>query len=165
MTTVRWAWATVVLVAVLVSVFLGTLLVITPVTRRMDADAYVEVQRAMVNHVTPIVSLALVSALLCTLVALRTARRDQTSSRLLAVALACLVVIGISSLAVNVPINGHLNAWRGHVPPSTRTRLRDRWDLFHVVRTALSVGALVASMRVAVTARSDDGSTRAVTAA
>jgi hypothetical protein len=132
----------VVLLVVLVSVFLGTLLVITPVTRGFDADMYIRVQQPMTRHMAPFVSGVGVLAGLATAAAAWRLRRAGLPWRWPMVAFACLVAVGVLSLLVNVPIDRDLWNWSPSRPPSDWATVRDRWDAFHVVRTTLAVVAL-----------------------
>lgn len=130
------------LLVVLVSVFLGTLLVITPVTRALDAETYIRIQQPMTQHVTPLASVVGVLAGLATGALAWRLRRARLLSRLAILAFACLVALGISSVVVNVPINTELQGWSPTRPPSDWSSVRDQWDAFHLLRTALSVFAL-----------------------
>jgi hypothetical protein len=132
------------LLRVLVSVFLGTLIVVAPVTRAFNVDTYLRVQRLMTDHVTPIVTAVAVLAALATAIAAWRLRRAGAAWRGPAVALACLLAVGVSSMVVSVPINHDLHAWSLTGPPPDWTAVRDRWDEFHVLRTALTVVALTA---------------------
>jgi hypothetical protein len=134
--------AALVLFVVLVSIFLGTLLVITPVIRDFDAATYIRVQQAMTRHVTPIVTGVIGLAAAVTVAVAWEARSRRASWRWPLVALACLAGIALSSVVINVPINANLQSWSPTRPPTNWGTLRDRWDAFHVLRTGLSVGGL-----------------------
>ena len=136
------------LLGVLVSIFLGTLLTVTPVLRGFDAETYLRVQRPMTENVTPIVSAVGVLAALATGVAAWRLRRGGAAWRWPLLALGCLVAAGVSSAVVNVPINGQLQHWSATHPPSNWTATRDRWDEFHVVRTVLALVALACMVRL-----------------
>jgi hypothetical protein len=140
------------LLVILVSVFLGTLLVITPVTRGLDAETYIRIQQPMTQHVTPLASVVGVLAGLSTGALAWHLRRARFLSRLAIIAFACLVGLGISSALVNVPINSELQGWSPTRPPSNWSSVRDQWDAFHVLRTvlaAVALGCVLALARVA----------------
>jgi hypothetical protein len=139
----------VLLLGVLVSLFLGTLLVVTPVTRGFDADTYVRVQQPMTRHVTPIASGVGLLAGFASATAAWRLRRAGLSARWPMIAVACVLVLGVSSLLVNVPINTEVQSWSPHRPPSRWAAVRDRWDVFHVVRTTLAVIALACMVPMA----------------
>ncbi|MEY2422013.1 MAG: hypothetical protein QOI95_2080 [Acidimicrobiaceae bacterium] len=127
----------------LVSIFLGTLIAFTPVLRGLDAETYIRVQQPLTKHVTPIASgLGLISGVALVWIAVAYRRAGQRVPRSIVVAVLCLVGLGISSLLVNVPINSEVQKWSVSAPPSDWASVRDRWDLFHVLRTAMSSIAL-----------------------
>jgi uncharacterized membrane protein len=131
-----------VLLMILVSVFLGTLLVITPVTRGLSAETYIRIQQPMTQHVTPLASVVGALAGLATGALAWQLRRARRLSRLATIAFICLAALGISSIVVNVPINRELQGWSPSRPPGNWSSVRDEWDAFHALRTALSVVAL-----------------------
>jgi uncharacterized membrane protein len=68
------------------------------------------------------------------------------------VGVACTIVATITTLLVNVPINSEIiNAWSVNDPPADWARVRDRWNLFHAVRTVLAVVALFCLLLAAMT--------------
>jgi hypothetical protein len=46
------------------------------------------------------------------------------------------------TLAVNVPIDYEINQWTVNTLPPDWTATRDRWELFHTIRTFVSIAAL-----------------------
>jgi hypothetical protein len=132
---------------VLVTIFLGTLIAITPVTRSLDAETYIRVQQPMTRHVTPIASISgVVAGLAAVTLTVRRRRRNLPCGGLV-VAVVCLVTLGVSSLVVNVPINSDVQGWVAAHPPADWASVRDRWDIFHVIRSLLSLVAFYAVFR------------------
>jgi uncharacterized membrane protein len=148
------------LLMILVSVFLGTLLVITPVTRGLDAETYIRIQQPMTQHVTPLASVVGVLAGLATGALAWRLRRTRFASRVADLAFVCLVALGISSVIVNVPINRELQGWSPSRPPGDWSSIRDQWDAFHILRTALSVVALGCVLVLAQIALQREGADR-----
>ncbi len=71
---------------------------------------------------------------------------------LTAVGVACTIVATTTTLLVNVPINSEIiNVWSVNDPPADWVRVRDRWNLFHAVRTVLAVVALFCLLVAAIT--------------
>jgi uncharacterized membrane protein len=61
------------------------------------------------------------------------------------VALASLVLMAgalVVTLAVNVPIDYQINGWTANTLPSDWMARRDKWELYHTIRTFVSLGAL-----------------------
>ena len=48
-----------------------------------------------------------------------------------------------TTLAINVPINIAVGKWSPTSPPVEWERMRERWATFHIVRTVLSLAALL----------------------
>ena len=70
------------------------------------------------------------------------------------VGVACTIVATITTLLVNVPINSEIiNVWSVNNPPVDWAQVRDRWNLFHAVRTVLAVVALFCLLLAALTSQ------------
>lgn len=48
----------------------------------------------------------------------------------------------VVTLAVNVPIDYQINRWTANTLPPDWTATRDKWELYHTIRTFISLGAL-----------------------
>ena len=60
------------------------------------------------------------------------------------VGVVCTIALTATTLLVNVPINSEIiNVWSMNDPPADWAQVRDRWNLFHAVRTVLAVVALL----------------------
>ena len=56
----------------------------------------------------------------------------------------CTIVVVVSTLLVNVPINSEIiNVWSAQNPPADWEQVRDRWNFWHAFRTVLAVVAFV----------------------
>jgi hypothetical protein len=53
-----------------------------------------------------------------------------------------MVAALVVTLAVNVPIDYEINRWTTSTLPPDWTATRDRWQLYHTVRTFASLGSL-----------------------
>ena len=69
-------------------------------------------------------------------------RGRRTASGLAALALVLLLAAMVITLTINVPIDGQIAAWRVSTLPADWQAIRDRWEFFHGLRTALSVAGL-----------------------
>lgn len=62
---------------------------------------------------------------------------------LTAIGVVCTIVPTATTLLVNVPINSEIiNSWSVNYPPADWAQVRDRWNLFHAIRTVLAIVAL-----------------------
>jgi uncharacterized membrane protein len=67
---------------------------------------------------------------------------SRTVSIAFVLSLAGLVLIAADmavTLICNVPINKQVQSWNASAPPPDWAELRDRWEKFHTIRTALIV--------------------------
>lgn len=70
-------------------------------------------------------------------------RRRRRAALYLALASLLLFVIAlIITLAVNVPIDYEINSWTVDTLPADWTATRDRWQLYHTLRTFASLAGL-----------------------
>jgi hypothetical protein len=56
-----------------------------------------------------------------------------------------MVVALVLTLAVEVPIDHQIQDWTAATLPDDWRSIQARWELFHTIRTFLSVGAVVAA--------------------
>ena len=90
----------------------------------------------------PVVNtLVIASGLVVVLLLIRD--RKTWAFGLTGVGVACTIVAITTTLLVNVPIKSEtINVWSVSDPPADWAQVRDRWNLFHAIRTVLAVAAL-----------------------
>jgi len=140
--------------------FLLGVLVLENSLRGYDASVYTQVRKVELDSLDTLASVTLIPALLSTLVVAALVIRARGNDRwLLLGAVAVLVVVFVTSLAINLPINGDQADWSVQAPPSDWASVRDRWQLAHVVRTVSAVLAFCSLTAAAVirTVRSSTG--------
>ena len=75
-------------------------------------------------------------------------RARGNDRRVVLVAIALLLVVFATTLAINLPINADQPSWSVQNPPTDWASVRDRWQLAHLIRTAaalLAFGSLIGS--------------------
>jgi uncharacterized membrane protein len=55
-------------------------------------------------------------------------------------------VVLVITVALNIPINREVQSWQAGSAPPAWMAVRDRWLLFHWLRTAVGVGAFAAAV-------------------
>lgn len=131
--------------------FLLGVLVLEKSLRAYDGSVYTQVRQVELDSLDTLASVTLIPALLSTLVVAVLAIRARGNDRwLLLGAVALLVVVFVTTLAVNLPINSDQANWSVQAPPSDWASVRDRWQLAHVVRTVSAVLALCSLTAAAV---------------
>jgi hypothetical protein len=63
-----------------------------------------------------------------------------------------MVVALVVTLAVEVPIDNQIQDWTAATLPGDWRSIQSRWELFHTIRTFLSIGAVIAATISAVVA-------------
>jgi len=144
------------LYSLVVAVFWGTWFSLSRSIADLSADTFLEIGRTMIANLGGPMSILLPAAVLGTLVlvVLLARRHERVAATWTSVAFVLLVTSMVTTLAVNVPIDQEIQAWTTTTLPSTWEATRDRWELFHTIRTFLSLaGLLCLFASVLVTAR------------
>ncbi|WP_329002141.1 DUF1772 domain-containing protein [Kribbella sp. NBC_00709] len=126
--------------------FLVCVLVLENSLRGYDAAVYTQTRLVELDSLDKLASVTLIPALITTAVlAIRARGNDR---RVVLVAIALLIVVFATTLAINLPINSDQAAWSVQNPPSDWASVRDRWQVAHAIRTVAAVlafGLLVVS--------------------
>jgi uncharacterized membrane protein len=131
------------LVALLAGLLVG-IFIVEQALLEVSPSVYTAVQKPkheIFESIMPVVNtLVIVSGLV---VLLLIPDRRTWAFDLTVLGVACTIVATTTTLLVNVPINSEIiNVWSVNDPPADWARMRDRWNLFHAVRTVLAVVAL-----------------------
>ncbi|MFI5897025.1 anthrone oxygenase family protein [Actinoplanes sp. NPDC051513] len=122
--------------------FLLGVLVLEMSLRDYGAAVYTQVRQVELDSLDTLASATLIPALICTVIlAVLTFRARGNDRWLVLAALAMLALVFVTSLAVNLPINGDQTDWSVQSPPSDWASVRDRWQIAHAIR---AVAALLA---------------------
>lgn len=126
--------------------FLVCVLVLENSLRGYGASVYTQVRLVELDSLDRLASVTLIPAIITTVVlAIRARGNDR---RVVLVAVALLVVVFATTLAINLPINSDQSSWSVQNPPPDWAAVRDRWQLAHLIRTAaalLAFGTLIGS--------------------
>ncbi len=129
--------------------FLLCVLVLENSLRGYGAAVYTQVRQVELDSLDTLASVTLIPAIITTVVlAIRSRGNDR---RLVLAAVALLVLVFATSLAVNLPINGDQAGWSVQNPPADWASVRDRWQLAHLVRTAAALLAFASLIGAALT--------------
>ncbi len=127
--------------------FLVGVLVLENSLRGYGASVYTQVRMVELDSLDKLASITLIPALVCTLVLAVLVIRAKGNDRWLVVgAFALLTLVLVTTLVINLPINGDQVDWSVQSPPSDWASVRDRWQAAHVVRTVsavLAFGSLI----------------------
>jgi uncharacterized membrane protein len=137
---------TIVLFALVMGVFWGTWFSLSRTMDQLSAETFVAVGHQMIQNLGVPMAILLPLALLSALVtlALLWPRRPTAAFWWLAAGFALMAAALVVTLAVEVPIDNRIQAWTAATLPGDWRSIQARWELFHTLRTFLSIAALVA---------------------
>jgi uncharacterized membrane protein len=137
---------TIVLFALVMGVFWGTWFSLSRTMSQLSAETFVAIGHQMIQNLgvpmAILLPLALLSALV-TLALLWQARRTVAFWWLLTGFLLMVAALAIT-LVVEVPIDNQIKTWTAATLPGDWRSIQSRWELFHTIRTFLSIAAVVA---------------------
>jgi uncharacterized membrane protein len=125
-------------------VFWGTWFSLSRSVATLAPATFLEVGHTMIANLAGPMSVLMPATIVSVLVLVVVLyhRHDAHALVLSVVALALLVVSTVITLAVNVPIDGQIARWTVETLPGDWERIRNRWEFYHGLRTALTlVGA------------------------
>jgi uncharacterized membrane protein len=138
---------TIVLFALVMGVFWGTWFSLSRTMDQLSGETFVAVGHQMIQNLgvpmAILLPLALLSAL-ATLVLLGPRRRSAVFWWM-AAGFLLMVAALVITLAVEVPIDNQIQDWTAATLPADWRSIQSRWELWHTIRTFLSIGALVAA--------------------
>ena len=129
--------------------FLVAVLVLENSLRAYSAAVYTQVRLVELDSLDTLASVTLIPAIVTTVVLVIRARGNDRRVVLAAVAL--LIVVFATTLAINLPINGDQANWSVQSPPPDWASVRDRWQLAHLVRTVAALLAFGSLLTAALT--------------
>jgi uncharacterized membrane protein len=132
------------LVGLLAGLLVG-LLMVEVALLDVSATVYTTVQKPKHEVFEPIAAAYIVVVLSGLLILFLMDREFRSPAFVLTLAGVLFIIVSIiTTLLVNVPINTEImDTWSAQSPPADWAETRDRWNLFHAIRTVLMVAAFV----------------------
>jgi uncharacterized membrane protein len=158
---------TIVLFALVMGVFWGTWFSLSRTMDQLSAETFVAVGHQMIRNLGGPMAILLPLALLSALVtlALLWPQRRTAAFWWMAAGFLLMVAALVVTLAVEVPIDNRIETWTAATLPGDWRSIQSRWELFHTIRTFLSIAAVVAvTISGTVAARPDKPSSNEVSA-
>ena len=139
------------LLTLVAGVFWGTWFSLSRSIASISPSTFLEVGRTMIANLGGPMSVLMPAALLSTLPVLFLLFRQRLMRALVLASAGLLLFIAALTvtLAVNVPIDEEINRWTLDTFSSDWTATRDRWQVFHTIRTFASLaglGCMIASV-------------------
>ncbi len=137
---------TIVLFALVMGVFWGTWFSLSRTMDQLSGETFLAVGHQMIRNLGVPMAILMPLALLGALIALVLLwpRRRQAAFRWLLAGFVLMVGALVVTLAVEVPIDNRIQAWTAATLPADWRAIRAHWELFHTIRTFLSIAAVVA---------------------
>jgi uncharacterized membrane protein len=152
---IRLALATtIVLFALVMGVFWGTWFSLSRTMHRLSAETFLAVGHEMIRNLGVPMAILLPLALLSAVItlALLWPRRREAAFWWLLAGFLLMVAALVITLAVEVPIDNRIEGWTVATLPGDWRSIQSRWELFHTIRTLVSIAAVVAVTIAAVVA-------------
>lgn len=125
------------LFALVAGVFWGTWFGLARSMNSLTPETFLEVGKAFIANLGGPMSILLPVTLLSGLLVLIALFRQREMAAFYLAMTSLLLLIGVLvvTLVVNVPIDGEIEVWTIATLPRDWEQTRDRWDLYHTIRT------------------------------
>jgi uncharacterized membrane protein len=144
---------TIVLFALVMGVFWGTWFSLSRTMGQLSAETFLAVGHQMIRNLGGPMAILLPLSLLSALATLACCGRTGRGRVLVDGGRVLLMVAAlIVTLAVEVPIDNRIQAWTVATLPADWRSIQWRWELWHTIRTFLSIAAVVTATTSAVVA-------------
>jgi uncharacterized membrane protein len=147
---------TIVLFSLVMGVFWGTWFSLSRTMDQLSGETFVAVGHQMIQNLGVPMAILLPLALLSALVTLALLRQGRQTVAFWWVLAGFLLMVAalVITLAVEVPIDNQIQDWTAATLPADWRSIQSRWELWHTIRTFLSIAAVIAvTISAAVTAR------------
>ena len=116
--------------------FMITILVLELSLRKFDASVYTQVRKVELVRMDTLATATLIPTIIATAVVIAVGLKwGRPGLALSSVALGLLLVVLVTTVVVNLPINSDQLDWSVASPPSDWAHDRDRWQIAHAIRT------------------------------
>jgi Domain of unknown function (DUF1772) len=158
-----WQFISILLSALVTGVFWGTWLGLSRSIALLTPETFLTIGHTMIGNLGTVMAILMPAAILATLPVLFLLYRRRSGALYPTLGGFALFMIAlVVTLIVEVPIDNQIEAWTVASLPADWQQLRDRWELFHVIRTwvwviglaLLLLGALLVGDNSAVERRS-----------
>ena len=138
---------TIVLFALVMGVFWGTWFSLSRTMGRLSPETFLAVGHEMIRNLGVPMAILLPLALLSALVTLALQRSGGRTAAFWWMAAGFLLMVAalVITLAVEVPIDNQIETWTAATLPGDWRSIQTRWELWHTIRTFLSIAAVVAA--------------------
>jgi uncharacterized membrane protein len=131
------------LFALIMGVFWGTWFALSRSITSIAPQTFLDIgQTTIANLAAPMAILMLAALILCLGILLALFRTRTIAFYLTLAGFLCMIAALLITLLVNVPIDNQLKNWTVATLPADWQDIRERWELFHSLRTFISIASL-----------------------
>ena len=135
-----WQFISILLSALVTGVFWGTWLGLSRSIASLTPETFLTIGHTMIGNLGLVMAILMPAAILATLPVLFLLYRRRSWALYPTLAGFALFVIAlVITLIIEVPIDNQIEAWTVTSLPANWQQLRDQWELFHAIRTWVSV--------------------------
>ena len=146
-----------VLVILVTGVFWGSWLGLSRSIQTFTPDTFLAIGHTMIGNLAPVMPVLVTLAVLSQVVLLVQLRVNGFNAFLPSLIAFALLLIAVAvTLLIEVPIDNQIKSWTPASLPADWTRLRDRWEAFHVLRTFSALAGVIVLTAATVFGRQPD---------
>jgi hypothetical protein len=135
-----WQFISILLTALVTGVFFGTWLGLSRSMASLTPETFLTVGHTMIGNLGTIMAILMPAAILSVVPVLYLLYRGRSKAFYPALAgFGLFIVALLITLIVEVPIDNQIAGWTVTSLPANWQQLRDRWELFHTIRSWVSV--------------------------
>lgn len=130
------------LLMLITGVFWGTWFTLTRSLEDFSPEEFIHIGKTIIANVAMPMRIIMPSGIILMFLALWFNRKERGVAFTLGiVSLALIIAVLLITLIVLVPIDNEIKEWTASTIPSHWTELRQKWDLFHSIRTFASLAS------------------------
>ena len=134
---------TLILASLVMGVFWGTWFTLTRSLNDFSAAEFIHIGKTIINNVAIPMRIIMPATLLFMLIAvLQSWRLKRYAFPFYILSFLLMVITLIITVAVEVPIDNQIKTWTATTIPANWESLRERWDVFHTIRTFTAIASV-----------------------
>jgi uncharacterized membrane protein len=131
------------LLVLVAGVFWGTWFSLSRTMHELPAEMFLTIGKEIMKNVALTMSIIMPASILCLLILLIRSWKTKTIYFYCILAALILFVIAlIITVGIEVPIDNKIKTWTVATIPSDWQSTRDRWELYHTIRTFVSLAVV-----------------------
>lgn len=136
-------YTSLILAALVMGVFWGTWFTLTRSIDDFSAAEFIHIGKTIIANVAIPMRILMPATLLLMLITVLLSRQlNKYSFYLYSISFLLMVISLIVTVAVEVPIDNQIKTWTATSVPENWESLRQKWDMFHTLRTFTSIASV-----------------------